>query len=415
MRIRMLMLWRTIGTVLMLAGMSVVDPSLAGADVVTVWNRQIVSNGGPQIQRTLAMVHLAMFDAVNAIERDYKPYLRLPKAPFNASAEAAAAGAAYGVMVRLFPAQQAVFAVTLTSSLAGVPNGPARTDGLAFGEKVAQAMYDARLDDNILTPGPPFVNGSEPGEYQLTTPGPPAPVNTGARSWVPFAMRSASQFRPDGPPSLTSKRYARDLNETMRLGGSVSDERTIDQDEVARWHTEMAQFQFNRIACAEIENDGRSLLEHARLFALLNMAMADAGTAVFDAKYTYLFWRPSTAIRNADRDGNPDTDFDPGWTPFLTTPPHPEYPAAHGAVQGAGARVLTGYFGRHHAFETTSPTVPGVVRAYSSFNHFAREGAAARIFGGMHFRNSLAVGSRQGREVADWVLDRYLKPTGRQH
>ena len=185
-------------------------------------------------------------------------------------------------------------------------------------------MFEARLSDNILTPGPAFVNGTEPGEYQLTTPGPPAPVNTGASSWLPFAMRSASQFRPGAPPALTSRLYTRDLRETQEVGGSFSDERTPDQEASARWHTEMAQFQFNRIANAEVQTDGRSLLEHARLFALLNMAMADAVTAVFDAKYTYLFWRPSTAIHNADVDGNPRTEVDPSWAPFLTTPPHPD-------------------------------------------------------------------------------------------
>lgn len=406
--------WRSKKTIVIFAAVSVLAGSPARADVVTAWNQQVVASGGPAIQRTLAMVHIAMFDAMNAIEREYKPYLRLQKPARDAAPEAAAASAAYGVLVRRFPSQHAALAATLAASLASIPNGPAKDDGVAFGDLVAQAIFDARLADNILAPGPLFVNGTEPGEYRLTTPGPPQPVNTGASSWVPFAMRSAWQFRPDGPPALTSGRYARDLDETQRLGGASSAERTVDQEQFARWHTEQAQFQFNRIARAEVEHDGRSTLEHARLFALLNIAMADAVTAVFDAKYTYLFWRPSTAIRNADADGNPDTFLDLTWSPFLTTPPHPEYPAAHGAVQGAGARVLTAYFGRHYAFQTTSPTVPGVTRSYGSFSDFAREGAAARIFGGMHFRNSLEVGSRQGRDVADWVLERYLRSKGKE-
>lgn len=405
--------WRTKRTIVMFAAVSVLAGSTARADVVTAWNQQVIASGGPAIQRTLAMVHIAMFDAMNAVEREYKPYLHLPKPADDALAEAAAASAAYGVLVRLFPSQQPTLAATLATSLASVPNGPAKDDGVAFGDVVAQAIFDARLADNILAAGPRFVNGTEPGEYRLTTPGPPQPVNTGATSWVPFAMRTAWQFRPDGPPALTSALYALDLNETQRLGGASSVERTADQAQFARWHTEMAQFQFNRIARAETEHDGRSQLEHARLFALLNIAMADAVTAVFDAKYTYRFWRPSTAIRNADVDGNPDTFVDLTWSPFLTTPPHPEYPAAHGAVQGAGARVLTSYFGRHYAFQTTSPTVPGVTRSYESFYDFAREGAAARIYGGMHFRNSLEAGSTQGRQVADWVLERYLRSKGK--
>lgn len=408
------MTWRSLATTLMVAGSWAASAGAARADVVTVWNQQVVTSAGPQIQRTFAMVHIAMFDAVNAIEGGYRPYLSLPRPARGSSSVAAAAAAAHGVLVRLFPVQQASLDALLAVSLADVPDGPDEDAGVAYGAMVAQAIYDARLADNILAPGPLFVDGTEPGQYRLTTPGPPQPVNTGARTWQPFAMRKTSQFRPDGPPPLDSKRYARDLNETEAMGGLTSAYRTAEQDEVARWHTEMAQFQFNRIARAEVEHDGRGLLEHARLFALLNLALADAVTAVFDAKYEYRFWRPSTAIRNADVDGNPDTNVDPGWSPFLTTPPHPEYPAAHGAVQGAGARVMTWYFGRHYAFETTSPTVPGVTRAYASFRQFAREGAEARILGGMHFRNSLEVGSKQGRKVGQWVLDHYLKPKGRQ-
>jgi len=401
--------WRITGRTAMFVAVVVLAGSTARADVVTVWNQQVITSGGPAIQRTLAMVHIAMFDAINAVERDYKPYLDLRKPPSGASAEAAAASAAYGVLVRLFPAQQPALAATLAGSLAAVPDGPAKDDGVAFGDLVAQTIYDARLADNILAAGPLFADGTEPGEYRLTTPGPPQPVNTGAPTWVPFAMREASQFRPGGPPALPSALYARDLNETQGLGGTTSAERTADQEQIGRWHTEQAQFQFNRIARAETQADGRTLIEHARLFALLNIAMADAVTAVFDAKYTYMFWRPSTAIRNADLDGNPDTFVDLTWTPFLTTPPHPEYPAAHGAVQGAGAGVMTDYFGPDYPFQTTSPTVPGTTRAYASFDDFAREGADARIFGGMHFRNSLEIGSHQGRQVAAWVLKRYLK------
>ena len=226
-------------------------------------------------------------------------------------------------------------------------------------------------------------------------------------------MRSASQFRPGAPPALTSRLYARDLRETQEVGGSFSDERTPDQEASARWHTEMAQFQFNRIANAEVQTDGRSLLEHARLFALLNMAMADAVTAVFDAKYTLpvLAAVDGNPQRRCRRESTNGGRSQLGAVPDDAAPPR--YPAAHGTVQGAGARVLTWYFGRRYEFETTSPTVPGVKREYRSFNHFAREGAVARIFGGMHFRNSLVIGSQQGRQVADWVLDRYLKPHGK--
>ena len=246
--------------------------------------------------------------------------------------------------------------------------------------------------------------------YQLTTPGPPQPVNTGAQSWVPFGLRTASQFRPGPPPDLSSVRYARDLNESKEYGDVNSVVRTFEQSQIATWHVEQSPFSLNRAARAEVSSDGRDLLAHARLFALLNMVMADAVTSVFDAKYEYLSWRPVTAIRNADLDDNRRTTPDPNWSPFLATPPHPEYPAAHGTVTTAGARVLTRYFGPHHEFDATSPTVPGVTRHFASFRAFAEDAGEARVYGGMHVRTSIDVGQRQGRQLANWVLGHYLQP-----
>ena len=384
----------------------------ARADVVTQWNEQAFVSGGST--RALAMVHIAMFDAINATHPRYRPYLRLRRPPPDASAEAAAASAAHGVLVRLFPGQAAVLEAALAVSLATLPAAGKRA-GVAYGDSVAQALFELRLDDNILTPGPIYVSGTTPGVYQITTPGPPQPVNTNAPNWVPFAMTSASQFRPDGPPALTSKKYARDLNETRELGGLSNWYRSADDDQVALWHTELPQFQLNRVARTETATDGRSLLAHARLFALLNIAVADAATSVFDAKYTYVFWRPVTAIRNADTDGNPRTTLDAEWTPFLNTPLHPEYPAAHAVIQTAGLRVLTRYFGRRHAFDTMSASVPGVTRHYDSFDAYGREGTIARILGGMHFRNSIEVGDRQGELVGDWILARFLTPLRANH
>ena len=391
--------------------LSCISAATLRADVVSQWNQQVITSGGPQIQRTLAMVHIAMFDAANAIERGYSPYLAsLPEPPVGASSEAAAASAAHGILVRLFPSQASTLAATLSLSLDSVQNGQGETDGVQYGDRVAQALYDARLGDNILATGPAYVSTGEPGDYQLTTPGPPQPVNTNAPNWIPFALQSVSQFRPNGPDRLSSSQYARDLAETQRLGGSVSADRTLDQEQIARWHTEQAQFQFNRIARAETTGDGRGLLEHARFFALLNIALADATASAFDAKYTYRFWRPSTAIRNADRDGNDDTALDLTWSPFLTTPPHPEYPAAHGVVQAAAARVMTSYFGNHYEFSTTAPAVPGAVRSYECFDAYVEEGSFARILGGMHLRGSLDEGRKQGKKVGSWILENYLTP-----
>ena len=402
---------RTAALIALLMAGQLVQASAAGADVITSWNGTVNAIGGPQIQRTWAMVHLAMFDAVNAIEGGYTPYqAALPAPAIGASSEAAAAAAAHGVLVRLFPARAADLAAALAVSLSTIPDGAAETSGVAFGDAVAAALYAARLDDNMLAAGPVYTSTDEPGDYQRTPGAPPQPVNTGAPGWRPFALANASQFRPSGPPQLGSGRYAQDLDETRRLGVSVGSERTPDQDLIGRWHTEQGQFQFNRIARTELAGDGGSILEHARLLALLNMALADAITAVFDAKYTYRYWRPVTAIRRAEEDGNAHTSPDTTWTPFLPTPPHPEYPAAHGAGQGAGARVMKAYFGPHHAFLATSASVPGAVRSFTNFDAFADDGAAARIYGGMHFRNSTEVGLRMGTKVANWVLQHYLLP-----
>jgi len=389
--------------------LAVVSPAApARADIITQWNDQVFALGGAS--RTLAMVHVAMFDAFNAIQPRYHPYLQLPAPPAGAMPEAAAASAAYGVLVRLMPGQVAQLNATLAASLASMPDGAAKTGGIQYGDLVASVMYQSRLNDNMLTPGPIYISTGLPGAYQITSPGPPQPVNTNAPNWIPFALTSASQFRPPAPPALTSRRYADDLNETRALGELASPYRSAIDDETARWHTELAQFQLNRIARAEVVTDGRDLLAHARLFALLNLALSDAQTSVFDAKYTYLFWRPVTAIRNADLDNNARTDVDTGWSPFLTTPQHPEFPAAHGVIQTAGTRVLEMYFGQHYGFDTTSPTVPGVTRHYDDFDAFAEEGGFARILGGMHFRNSIEVGHREGKSVANWILDHWLTP-----
>ena len=385
--------------------------AVARADVLTEWNERALAVGGTT--RTLAMVHIAVFDAVNAIQPRYRPYLAVPAPLPGTLAEAAAASAAHGVLRRLFPARATELDAALALSLSALAEGTGKTQGVQYGAVVAEVIYQARLNDNILAAGPVYISSNLPGDYEVTTPGPPQPINTNAQNWVPFALRSASQFRPGPPPALTSARYANDLNETRALGELASTFRTAFDDETARWHTEQAQFQLNRIARTEMLTDQHDLLDRARLFALLNLSLADASVSVFDAKYAYRFWRPVTAIRNAHLDDNQRTTVDIGWSPFLTTPPHPEYPAAHGVIQTAGARVLERYFGQHYGFDTTSPTVPGVVRHYDSFDAFAEEGGWARILGGMHFRHSIDVGHRQGKSVANWILDHYLLPQER--
>jgi hypothetical protein len=393
-------------------------PAAARADVVTDWNSTTFTvAGGPFLIRNLAMVHLAMFDAANSIERRYRPYAFQIDVPRSTSADAAAVAAAARMLVLLVPAQLAVVNAHRDAALALVADGPSKSDGIALGVSVAEQLFALRSTDNWTASGPVYVYGSAPGTYQATPPLPnsppyPQPVNTGAASWAPFTLTSASQFRANGPLPLTHPRYGKDLAEVREVGAAVGSTRTADQTLTAMWHVEASPPALNRIARAAAIDSALELLESARLFALLNIAMADGVLSVFEAKYAYNTWRPVTAIQNADADGNPATAADPSWQPFLATPRHPEYPSAHGVVQGSGVEVLNAIFGRHHAFTTTStaPGVEGIVRAFESFDAFAADGESARIFGGLHFRAAVEEGSRQGKKLGKWVLEHCLLP-----
>jgi hypothetical protein len=251
-----------------------------------------------------------------------------------------------------------------------------------------------------------FLIGT-PGDYQLTPPNFMAPVNTGAGSQTPFAMTSASQFRPNGPPRLSSPRYARELEEVRLLGTADLTMRTAEQNRIADWHRE--QFAVNRIGRAAVADMGFDLLTSARVLALLNIAMADAVISVFEAKYVYDFWRPITAIRAADLDGNRATAADPTWAPYLVfTPPHPEYPSAHAVVIGAAATVLERFLGHDYGFTTTSATAPGE-RSFEDLASYMEDAKLGRLYGGIHFRTALEEGHKQGNKVGKWVLKTQLR------
>ncbi len=382
----------------------------ARGDVIGEWNEYILTNvPGLPGQRALTIAHLAMFDAVNSIEHGYTSYAVQLNAPAGASTRAAAAAAGYGVLARLFPAQQAAFQIKRDALLAQVPDGAAESDGVALGDAVAAALVASRASDNMLLPNPPYIAGSGPGAYQPTG---PVVVNAAAALWVPFAMTSASQFRANGPVPVGHPKYAGELDEVREFGAANSGSRTQAQSLSALWHVEMAHFGLNRVARAAAVSEGLSLLEGARLFALLNIAMMDGVVAVFESKHFYDYWRPITAIRGADDDGNDDTVGDPTWTTYIGTPPHPEYPAAHGTVSAAGAEVLKSVFGQHYAFTATSsaPGMAGIVRSFEDFDAFVTDAQLARIYGGVHFRTSVVEGARQGKKVAKWVQERYLLP-----
>ena len=397
-------------SVVLAAFVSFAVPPGARADVVTEWNDFILLNvPGLAGQRALTMAHLAMFDAVNSIDRGYTRYLVLADAPHGASPDAAAAAAAYGVLSRVLAAPPAGLQARYAALLVLVPDGQGKTDGIALGDAVAAALVAARADDHILDPNPPYVAGTGPGVYQLT--GPP-PVNTGAFRWRPFAMATISQFRANGPLPVTHPKYVDDLEEVRELGSAASTTRTEEQALSARWHVEMAHLGLNRVARAAVAAEGPSLVDSARLFALLNMAMMDGVAAVFEAKYFYNYWRPITAIRNAADDGNPATEGDPTWQSLLGTPPHPEYPSAHGYVSASGVAVLNAVFGQHYGFETTSsaPGMAGIARWFDDFEAFNVDAQVARIYGGMHFRTAVVEGAKQGRKIGKWVLENYLVP-----
>ena len=229
-------------------------------------------------------------------------------------------------------------------------------------------------------------------------------------------LKRGDQFRAEGPPSLDSDEWAADFNETKRLGSVDSPERTAEQTEIALCDAEPSLPMWNRVARSVSAQKQTGLVENARLFALLNLAMVDANIACWDSKYTYRFWRPVTAIPLADTDGNDATEADPAWTPLRPTPLHPEYPSAHACVSNAAARVLTSFFGNHTAFSTATSTCPaGVVRSYDSFQAMADEIGDSRIYIGFHFRSSIRDGAHLGRHVGHWTFHRFLQPLEHPH
>jgi hypothetical protein len=276
-------------------------------------------------------------------------------------------------------------------------------------------MVALRANDNMLLPNPVYAPLSGPAAYQLTPPAFPNPVNQLAASWAPFVMSASDQFRPNGPPSLGSARFLADYDEVKSVGAACPDPaacaRTPEQSMIARWHgVEQAWPQFSRIARILAAESPADLLDTARAFALLGLTLGDAAVSVFEAKYAYNFVRPVTAIRNGDADGVPETIGDAGWTPFLVTPSHPEYPSGHSTIGGAAPEVIKKIYGHHAGVATTAPRVPGLTRHFEDADAFVADGQVARIYGGIHFRTAVVEGRRQGRKVAKLVLETALLP-----
>jgi hypothetical protein len=387
-------------------------PAVAAADAVTDWSEIAVAtaaagkHGASDASRTTALVHAAVFDAVNAVEARYTPYKVKVSAPAGASAEAAAVAAAHAVLVRLYPAQKDALAQAYAKSLARHADGAARNDGIAVGEKVGAEMVALRASDGA-TAANVYRPVTTPGVYVMTT----LPVSSQWGKVTPWVLERPSQFRPGPPPALTSAEWGRDCAEVMDAGGKKSTVRTAEQTDIARFWTVVGPASWDPVLRAVAAAPGRTLLQNARLFALAEMAAADAYIAVFDAKYTFNFWRPITAIRNADTHGSGAMMRVPDWEPLVDTPLHPEYPCAHCITSAAVAAVLEAELGASFPEVTmTSPTAPGVVRRWTTGKAFTDEVSAARIYGGIHYRTSTVVGQTMGRQIGEYAVQNYLKP-----
>lgn len=395
--------------------------SATRADVVLDWNTIAVNTAASQSPfaqaRYGAIVQLAVFEAVNAITGEYQPYLGTIKAPPDASAEAAAVEAAYQVLSTYFPASQATLDADRQNSLASIPDGQAKIDGIATGDAAAAALIALRANDGssppqFKVPGPPV-----PGDWQATS---SCPMVNGVASGVafqwqnvtPFGIPNAAEFLLRPPPALTSNEYAKAYNEVMTVGSLNSTERPQDRANVALYYAASSPTQvFNQAAGQVAQQQGRSLSENARALALINMAMSDSLVASFLNKYHFNFWRPETAIHAGDTDGNSKTVGDPSWAPFVVTPCFPSYPSNHGSASNAAAAVLRRIYGEDgHSITLTNPAVPTITLQYSSFKQITDDISDARVYGGIHFRTDQVAGKELGRAVGKTVYKRNLRP-----
>ena len=401
---------RALGLCMLMA--TLFGSAVAKADAVLDWNVIAVNTAIANAQnpfaqaRTVAIVQLAVFESVNAITGEYHPYLGTIVAPPGACPEAAAIQAAYRVLSTYFPGSTSTLDADLAISLASIPDGQAKTDGIATGEAAALAMIALRANDGssppqIKIPGPPV-----PGEWQATA---SCPIVNGiavgiAFQWqnvTPFGIPSAGDFLLDPPPTLASNKYAKAYNEVMTVGSIDSTERPQDRANVALFYAASSPTQvFNQAVQQVAQERWHSLSENARALAVVNMAMNDSLVASFFNKYYYNFWRPETAIHAGDTDGNRKTDPDPSFVPFVTTPCFPSYPSNHGSASNGAAEILKRIYGEGGHFITLSnPTVPDIVLQYTTFKQITDDISDARVYGGIHFRTDQDAGERLGKAV----------------
>jgi PAP2 superfamily len=397
----------------------------ARADEVTDWNRymfdaaRVAATSPLNMGRFAAIVQASVFDAVNGIERRYTPVHVTADAPRGASQRAAAVQAAYAALVHIYPAQTATFGALRADSLAAIASGEAVeasesiARGLEWGQAVADDIWAWRSTDGFLPNPPPYLGFNIDGKWRPTPPAFAPGVGPQFATMTPWVIATPSSFRPAGPPALGSLPYLADLHETQTMGSISSALRTPDQTFASQfWASTTANYFWNGVAVRLGAARHATLSENARLFALLNVAMADAAIACWEAKYHYVFWRPITAIRVTD----------PTWTPLIPTPAHPEYPSGHSTVSGAAAVVLAGFFGENTAFDIDTdganqsaagpgaPPLAGAARSFTSFTAALDEVKDARIFGGIHFRTACDDGQATGRQVALYIAANAFLP-----
>ena len=405
-------LLRTVATTAVLLA----SAAAAHADTVLDWNAiaASVAFGKPFNQaRVLATTQLAVFEAVNAIEKNYEPYLGTVVAPAGASADAAAIVAAHGVLRFYAPVSAwATLDNAKTASLAAIPDGPAKAGGIATGEAAAAAMLANRFNDGATPPQSYLPTSNDPYQWQLTAGCSAAGGNFyNWRSLKTFGIASAEEFRADAPPALDTPQYARDFEEVKRVGRNTSTDRPQDRTDVARFYAATSPGTIMNMAARQIAAaQGRSLSHNARALALINMAISDAAVASFGTKYHYTTWRPETAIHNADVDGNAGTEADATWQPLITAPCFPSYTSNHASLSSGGAEVLRRLYGEgEHAITISNPTLPALVYNYTEFKQILNDISDARVFGGIHFRYDQDSGERLGRAVGTAVHKGNLK------
>jgi len=379
----------------------------SASDPVLEWNSIMVTTTATQNPffqaRFAAITQLAVFEAVNAIDKEFEPYLGTITAQSGASPAAAAVAAAHAVLGNYFPGDASALDAAYAASLAGIPNGSAKQDGIGVGEAAAAALIATRTGDGSAPPEFYLPTSSAPGEWQPT---PSCPAAGGILlQWGnlrPFAIESTSQFRSAPEPALTSRRYARSYNEVMRVGSIDSAFRPQDRADVARFYAATAPVPVWNSAAAQVAvEQGRSMSENARTLALMNVAISDAAASVFETKYSYYLWRPETAIHASG---------DTAWMPYIVTPCFPGYGSAHASLSNAARKVLERLYGpRRHFITLSNPAVAGVILQYENFKQITHDINDARVYGGIHFRFDQDIGSEQGRQVGEYVYRHILR------